>query len=96
MTAAGLLGLAGMIVFGWKIGPVILVLTATHGVHVGDVLAGPPALAAVGLVGYRPALGRSRRTSTATSTTPTIPRPRAHQDGPVTASAAVASANSAI
>jgi hypothetical protein len=93
LTAAALLGLAGMIVLGWRIGPVVLVLTATHGVHLGDVLAGPPTLAALGLVGYRP---RSRTTSTAQSTTPTIPSPRASQDRPTALRAAAASANSAI
>ena len=59
----GLLGLAWAIVFAWRIGPVVLVLTATHGVHTGDALAAVPVLAAAYLA--RP---RSREASTATST----------------------------
>lgn len=42
-----LLLVVSLILFHWRIGPVVLNLTATHGVHAGDLLAGLPALAAV-------------------------------------------------
>jgi len=41
-----LLALVALILFRWHIGPVVLILTATHGVHLGDSLAALPALAA--------------------------------------------------
>ena len=44
---AALLVLGALIVFHWKIGPVVLTLTSSHGVHLGDALAALPALAAV-------------------------------------------------
>ena len=42
-----LLLLVALILFHWRLGPVVLELTATHGVHLGDLLAAAPALAAV-------------------------------------------------
>ena len=42
-----LLLLVALVLFHWRIGPVVLELTATHGVHAGDLLAGLPALMAV-------------------------------------------------
>lgn len=63
----GLLGLAWAIVFAWRIGPVVLVLTATHGVHTGDALAAVPMLGAAYL-GRPRSRPRSREASTATST----------------------------
>ncbi len=42
-----LLLLVALLLFHWRIGPVVLRLTATHGVHAGDLLAGLPALMAV-------------------------------------------------
>lgn len=42
-----LLLLVALILFHWRIGPVVLTLSATHGVHAGDLLAALPALAAV-------------------------------------------------
>ena len=34
---------AAAIVFAFALGPVVLTLTATHGVHAGDALSGLPA-----------------------------------------------------
>ena len=48
--AATLVVLALAIIGLWKIGPVVAVLTETHGVHAGDALAAIPALAGVALV----------------------------------------------
>jgi hypothetical protein len=42
-----LLVVVALVLFHWRIGPVVLTLTATHGVHLGDVLAGVPAVMAV-------------------------------------------------
>ena len=42
-----LLLVVALIVLHWRIGPVVLSLTASHGVHLGDLLAAVPALAAV-------------------------------------------------
>lgn len=42
-----LLLLVALILFHWRLGPVVLELTASHGVHLGDLLAAVPALAAV-------------------------------------------------
>ena len=42
-----LLLLVALVLFHWRIGPVVLELTSTHGVHAGDLLAGLPALMAV-------------------------------------------------
>src|SRR5512139_2318899 len=42
-AAAALTALAAAVVLVWKIGPVVLVLTATHGVHSGDLFAAFPA-----------------------------------------------------
>ena len=42
-----LLLVVALVLFHWRIGPVVLTLTATHGVHAGDLLAGLPALMAV-------------------------------------------------
>lgn len=56
--------LAYAIVGVWKIGPVLVTLTATHGVHLGDFLAVVPTAAAGWLL--RPArddLTRRRRRS---------------------------------
>ena len=50
--AATLLVLALAIVGLWKIGPVVAVLSATHGVHAGDGLAAVPGLAALWLTGW--------------------------------------------
>ena len=58
-AVAGLLALAWAIVFLWRIGPVVLVLTATHGVHTVDSLAALPVLAA-GYLARPPATGRAR------------------------------------
>ncbi len=73
-AAAALLALALAVVFVWRIGPVILVLSATHGVHSGDFLAAFPAIGALALVRDQlravPAWAyrlRSRAASTATS-----------------------------
>jgi len=70
-AAAALLVLAWAIVFVWRIGPVVLVLTATHGVHTGDSLALLPTVAA----GY---LVRSRTASTVVSATLITTTPRPH------------------
>ncbi len=48
--AAAFVLLALAIVALWKIGPVVAVLTESHGVHAGDALAAIPALARVALV----------------------------------------------
>lgn len=56
--AGALVVLALAIVGLWKIGPVVAVLTATHGVHAGDSLAAIPGLAALWLVGHPLRLGR--------------------------------------
>ncbi len=42
-----LLLLVALVLFHWRIGPVVLSLTSTHGVHAGDLLAGLPTLMAV-------------------------------------------------
>ena len=42
-----LLLVGALIVLHWRIGPVVLEVTASHGVHLGDALAALPALAAV-------------------------------------------------
>jgi hypothetical protein len=42
-----LLLLVALILFHWRIGPVVLEVTAQHGLHLGDLLAAVPALAAV-------------------------------------------------
>lgn len=42
-----LLLVVALIVLHWRIGPVVLTVTATHGLHLGDLLATVPALAAV-------------------------------------------------
>jgi hypothetical protein len=42
-----LLLVVALIVLHWRIGPVVLTVTATHGLHLGDLLAAFPALAAV-------------------------------------------------
>jgi hypothetical protein len=60
-AAVALVAVALAVVLVWRIGPVVLVLTATHGVHTGDALAAFPALGAVLLV-------RGRRTGTRTGT----------------------------
>lgn len=59
--AAALVVLALAVVAHWKIGPVVAVLTSTHGVHAGDALAALPGLAAVWLVDrpLRPRLARA-------------------------------------
>ena len=44
---AALLAVALVVVLGYRIGPVLFSLSATHGMHVGDLLAVPPALGAV-------------------------------------------------
>jgi hypothetical protein len=48
--SALLLGLAWLIVGVWRIGPVVLVLSPTHGVHTGDSLAAVPVMAALALI----------------------------------------------
>jgi hypothetical protein len=48
--SAMLLGLSWMIVGVWRIGPVLLVLSPTHGVHSGDGLAAVPMMLAFGLM----------------------------------------------
>lgn len=48
-----LLALAAAVVFIAKIGPVVLTLSATHGVHAGDALAVVPVLVALALVAPR-------------------------------------------
>jgi hypothetical protein len=57
--AATFVVLALAIVGLWKIGPVVAVLTATHGVHAGDALAAVPGLGALWLVGHPLPQGRS-------------------------------------
>lgn len=42
-----LLLVVALIVLHWTIGPVVLTLTESRGVHIGDLLAAVPALAAV-------------------------------------------------
>jgi hypothetical protein len=42
-----LLLLVALILFHWRIGPVLFLVTPVHGVHLGDLLATVPALAAV-------------------------------------------------
>jgi hypothetical protein len=42
-----LLVVVALIVLHWRIGPVVLTLTATHGVHLGDALAALAALAGI-------------------------------------------------
>jgi hypothetical protein len=59
--AATFVVLALAIVGLWKVGPVVAVLTATHGVHAGDALAAVPGLGALWLVGSPLPLGRSLR-----------------------------------
>lgn len=49
LTAVACLLLAVAIVAVWRIGPVVLVLSRTHGVHAGDALAALPAAATVAL-----------------------------------------------
>ena len=58
--AGALVVLALAIVGLWKIGPVVAVLTASHGVHAGDSLAALPGLTALWLVGHPLRLGRPR------------------------------------
>lgn len=45
-VGAALAALAGTIVFVWRVGPVVAVLSADRGVHSGDLLAVPLAAAA--------------------------------------------------
>lgn len=53
IALAGTLVVLALAIVGlWKIGPVVAVLTATHGVHAGDGLAAFPGLAALWLVGH--------------------------------------------
>ena len=42
-----LLLLVALVVLHWRIGPVVVLLTPDHGLHLGDLLAAFPALAAV-------------------------------------------------
>lgn len=70
-AVAGLLALAWAIVFLWRIGPVVLVLTATHGVHTGDSLAAFPVLAA-GYLARSPATGRARSREASTTMSRTL------------------------
>ena len=42
-----LLLVVALIVLHWRIGPVVLTVTTTHGLHLGDLLAAVPGLAAV-------------------------------------------------
>jgi len=97
-VAAASVVVAGVIVFVWRIGPVVLVLSRTHGVHRGDALAAVPLAVAVLAVRGRRAgyTSRPRATRTATSTTLTAVTASPHHGRPVAASASPASTNSAI
>jgi hypothetical protein len=59
--AATFVVLALAIVGLWKVGPVVAVLTPTHGVHAGDALAAVPGLGALWLVGHPLPFARSLR-----------------------------------
>ena len=44
-----LLATALLVVLAYRIGPVVLTVTPSHGMHLGDLLAVPPVLAAAAL-----------------------------------------------
>ena len=99
-VVAGCAALACQIVFGWRIGPGVLVLSATHGVHTGDSLALLPTLLGAVLASTGRARGgyalRSRTASTPMSMMLTAATVTPQPGWPTAPSAAPVSAKSAV